>query len=185
MIKTWALFKEYHNADIKVNFTNGVTWKTKIFNKKYKLLFLLRLDSYLLNKSNMNKSTYNAFIHRFIHIINSHYQHKFSIEISSSMKLGKKLYLPHPNGIIIHPKTIIGDNCRILQQVTIGNNISKGKDNLPVIGNNVTIGAGAKIIGPCKIGNNVVIGANSVVVKDIPDNYIVAGVPAKIIRVNT
>ena len=72
----------------------------------------------------------------------------------------------------------IGENCHIYQQVTIGFN---GTEQ-PVIGNNVRICCGAKVIGGVNIGNNVVIGANAVVVKDVPDNVVVAGVPAKIIK---
>ena len=71
----------------------------------------------------------------------------------------------------------IGSNCKIYQQVTIGFNGTE----IPVIGNNVTICSGAKVIGGIKIGNNVIIGANAVVVKDIDNNCVVGGVPAKII----
>ena len=83
-------------------------------------------------------------------------------------------------GVVIHKKAKIGSSCIISQQVTIGGKL--GCKSLPVIGDNVEICAGAKIIGDVKIGNNVTIGVNSVVNKDIPDNAIVAGVPAKIIR---
>jgi len=72
----------------------------------------------------------------------------------------------------------IGSNCKIYQQVSIGFN---GYE-LPVLGNNVTICSGAKIIGGIKINNNVIIGANAVVVNDIENNCVVAGVPAKIIN---
>lgn len=72
----------------------------------------------------------------------------------------------------------IGKNFHVYQQVTIGYNGSEA----PVIGDNVRVCCGAKVIGGVHIGNNVVIGANAVVVKDIPDNVVVAGVPAKIIK---
>lgn len=87
--------------------------------------------------------------------------------------------LPHGlNGIIVHYDAKFGKNCIILHQVTIA-----GKDDgAPIIGDNVLIGAGAKLIGNIKIGNNVKIGANAVVTKDIPDNAVVVGIPAKIIR---
>lgn len=72
----------------------------------------------------------------------------------------------------------IGKNCKIYQQVTIGYN---HKLQAPIIGDNVEICCGAKVIGGIRIGNNVLIGANAVVVKDVPDNAIVAGIPAKVI----
>lgn len=103
---------------------------------------------------------------------------KYGVTISNTCKIGKNFYTEHYNGIVIGRDVVIGDNCLIYQQVTIGQ-----KDNkYPVIGNNVTIYAGAKIIGDIHIGDNVVVGANSVVLESIPDNCIVAGVPAKIIR---
>lgn len=85
-------------------------------------------------------------------------------------------------GIVLHPRAKIGQNVIISQQVTVG-----GRSNLynvPVIGNNVLIGAGAKILGDVVVGDNVVIGANAVVVKSVPNNCVVAGVPAKIIKSN-
>lgn len=84
--------------------------------------------------------------------------------------------------VVIHARAVIGNNCIIGQCVTIGGK-SKHK-NVPRIGNNVQISIGAKILGPITIGDNVIVGANAVVVKDVPANCIVAGVPAKIIRNN-
>ena len=87
--------------------------------------------------------------------------------------------LPHGlNGIIVHMKAKIGKNAFIWQQVVI---VSYG-GGTPVIGDDVKIGTGAKIIGGVKVGNNVFIGANAVVVDDIPDNCIVGGIPAKVIK---
>ncbi len=85
-------------------------------------------------------------------------------------------------GIVIHSRSKIGMNCIIDQGVTVG---GKNKEyQVPVIGDNVYVGAGAKILGPIRIGNNVVIGANAVVTQDVPDNCVVAGVPGKIIKRN-
>lgn len=83
-------------------------------------------------------------------------------------------------GVVIHGKAIIGDKVIIGQNVTIGRQLDpKG---VPIIGDNVYVSAGSRVLGAVKVGNNVIIGANAVVVKDVPDNCIVAGVPAKIIR---
>lgn len=103
--------------------------------------------------------------------------------VYSSTKIGKNCNFAYGGiAVVVHPRAIIGDNVTISQSVTIGGR-SKHKD-LPIIGNNVYIGAGAKVLGPIKIGNNVVIGANAVVISDIPDNAVVAGIPAKIIKIN-
>lgn len=88
--------------------------------------------------------------------------------------------LPHGiNGIVIHPTCVIGKNVTIMHQVTIG---TRKVNKSAVIGDNVFIGAGAKILGDISIGNNVKIGANAVVLEDIPDNSTVVGNPARIIR---
>lgn len=83
-------------------------------------------------------------------------------------------------GVVIHSKSIIGVNCTICQQVSIGGN--SRFPEVPVIGNNVYIAKGSIVMGGITIGNNVTIGANAVVTKPIPDNAIVAGVPTKILR---
>lgn len=85
-------------------------------------------------------------------------------------------------GIAIHPKSIVGDNCTIGQNVTLG--IRAGGNGSPIIGDNVFIAPGAKCLGG-KIGDNSIVGANAVVIDEVPANCIVAGVPAKIIRRDT
>ena len=118
----------------------------------------------------------------------------FGIELSPHTQIGDGLVLEHGgNGVIIHSASKIGNNVVIYQQVTIGgyglshfdkeyrdNNIAKS-EGCPVIGNNVVIGAGAKILGNIKIGNNARIGANAVVLKDVPDGATAVGIPARII----
>lgn len=83
-------------------------------------------------------------------------------------------------GVVIHKRSVIGENCIVGTNVTIGGR-SKSID-VPVIGDDVYIATGAKILGGIKIGNNCVVGANAVVISDVPDNCIVAGIPAKIIK---
>lgn len=84
--------------------------------------------------------------------------------------------------VVIHKRTIIGKNCMIGSNVTIGGR--SRSINVPVVGDNVFISTGAKILGDIKIGDNSVIGANAVVIHSVPENCIVAGVPAKIIKKN-
>ena len=104
-------------------------------------------------------------------------QRKHGIYFSPFLTGAQNLRLAHPVGIVL-AGVHIGANCTIFQNVTIGQNLGR----YPTIGDNVIIYAGAVIIGNVHVGNNVVIGANSVVTKDIPDNAIVAGAPARIIK---
>lgn len=97
--------------------------------------------------------------------------------IGKTVKLGIAFWFAHPYGTILAADSI-GDNFRCIHLTTLGNT-PKGR---PTIGNNVSIGANITIIGPVKIGNNVTIGAGSVVVKDIPDNCVVVGNLARIIK---
>lgn len=106
----------------------------------------------------------------------------FSCDIPSSIEISKTTHFPHfALGVIIHPKTKIGDNCKICQNVTIGCRNGVGP---PIICNNVFIGTGAVVIGKITIGDNVKIGANSVVTKDVPNNATVVGIPGKVIKVS-
>lgn len=105
----------------------------------------------------------------------------FNSVVPYSTKIGKGSKFAYGAiGVVLHSKTIIGEKVIIGQGVTVGRQLDP--EGIPVIGDNVYISAGARILGGITIGNNVIIGANSVVVKDVPDNSIVAGVPAKIIR---
>ncbi|MDO5668209.1 MAG: serine acetyltransferase [Alcaligenaceae bacterium] len=105
----------------------------------------------------------------------------FNSVVPYSAKIGRDSKFAYGGiGVVMHSKAIIGDKVIIGQGVTIGRQLDPV--GIPVIGNNVYISAGARILGDISIGNNVIIGANAVVIKDVPDNSIVAGVPAKVIR---
>ena len=99
------------------------------------------------------------------------------IEIHPGATIGKRLMIDHGMGIVIKETAVIGNDCVIYHQVTLG---GTGKEKLkrhPTIGNNVLIGAGAKLLGPINIGDNVKIGAGSVVLKSVEKNSTVVGVP--------
>lgn len=95
-------------------------------------------------------------------------------------EIGKGFMLGHFGGIYIKAK--IGENCTVAQQVVIGYKGGFSGGGVPTLGDNVYVGAGAKILGEVKIGNNVKIGANAVVLKDIPDNATAVGIPAVVVR---
>lgn len=105
---------------------------------------------------------------------------KWGIQIPRTAKIGYGLYIGHGVGIVINPKTVIGNNVNLSQFLTIGSN----KGTPAVIGDNVYIGPSVCIVEDVKIGNNVTIGAGSVVTKDVPENATVAGVPAKVLNYN-
>lgn len=111
-----------------------------------------------------------------------HVRFKYGIELPYTVQLGRGVTFEHQHGIVIHGNTVIGDGCIIRQGVTIGNRHIEKPLEAPIIGTNVNIGAGAKILGKVNIGDNVVIGANAVVIKDIPDNAIAVGIPARVIN---
>ena len=104
------------------------------------------------------------------------------IEIHPGATIGKSLFIDHGMGVVIGETAEIGDNCTIYQGVTLG---GTGKDvgkRHPTLGNNVMVGAGAKVLGPFKIGDNTKIAANAVVLEEIPDNCTAVGIPAKIVK---
>jgi len=99
------------------------------------------------------------------------------IELPCEAVIGRNFIIDHFGGIIISGYARFGDDCRIRNGVTVGLR-HVGDPRAPVIGNNVDIGAGAKVLGPITIGDNVLIGANAVVLCDVPANSIAVGVPA-------
>ncbi len=96
-------------------------------------------------------------------------------DIPLSCRLGGGLMLPHPNGVVIHPDVILGPNCMLFQQVTLGVGSRPG---LPTLGGHVDVGPGAKILGGVTIGDHAVVGANAVVLQDVPSFGLAVGVPA-------
>ena len=98
-------------------------------------------------------------------------------DIDVGVRFGRNLRLPHPTGVVIHCDVVIGDDCMVMQQVTLGQLAAGG---VPVIGSRVYFGSGAKVLGPVQIGDGAKIGANAVVLRDVPAGATAVGVPAKI-----
>ena len=145
-----------------------------LVDQQYQRQNIIRL--YLLIKRKRNVFAKILLLFLYNYILSS-----YNIIISMKATVGENLSFPHPMNIIIGRDCIIGDNCTIYHDVTLG----QSRDKFPKLGNHVIVYAGAKIMGNVKIGNNAIIGANAVVVKDVMDNQIVGGVPAKVIGVNS
>lgn len=116
--------------------------------------------------------------------ISQHAKWTTGVEIHPAATIGRRLVIDHGTGIVIGATTEIGDDCLLYQGVTLGGTgIASGKRH-PTLGNNVMVGCGAKILGPIKIGNNSRVAANSVVLRDVPENSTVVGVPGRVVRMN-
>lgn len=119
------------------------------------------------------------FLARFISQISRHIT---GIEIHPGAQIGKRFFIDHGMGVVIGETAIIGDDVLLYQGVTLGGTgLEKGKRH-PTIGNNVVIGTGAKVLGNITVGDNSYVGANAVVIKDVPPNSTVVGVPGRITK---
>jgi serine O-acetyltransferase len=115
-------------------------------------------------------------------LISQFARHLTGIEIHPGARIGKGFFIDHGMGVVIGETAVIGDNVLLYQGVTLGGaGLEKGKRH-PTIGNNVVIGAGAKILGNINVGDNSYIGANAVVIKEVPANSTVVGVPGRVTR---
>lgn len=103
------------------------------------------------------------------------------VEIHPGARIGKELFIDHGMGVVIGETAEIGDGCTLYHGVTLGGTTWQREKRHPTLGENVVVGAGAKILGPIRIGDNARIGSNSVVVRDIPANATVVGIPGRVI----
>ncbi|MFV0301323.1 MAG: serine O-acetyltransferase [Paracoccus sp. (in: a-proteobacteria)] len=120
---------------------------------------------------------YWALVHRFWAVM-------CQCDIPPNTRIGGGFNLHHANGVVIHPDVVIGPNCMILNQVTIGAGRANAEGRyVPVIGGHVDIAAGARIVGGITIGDHAQIGLNAVVLDDVPAGGVAVGVPARVVRV--
>lgn len=156
-------------------FTGGSN--SKLFYKRllgdpcFRFLYFLRKAKSSTNRS-ISSLFYNFLLRR--------YSIKYGIQIPKSVDLGVGFLMLHQGGIVINSQAVIGDNCTLMHNVTIGNTKRGGRLGAPKIGDLVYIGPGAVIVGKVEIGNNVLIAPNSYVNIDIPSDSIVLGNPCVI-----
>lgn len=154
-------------------------FKSNIFIKSKLVILLFRIANVICNMPFVFKLAFYPFVIFYFLLTDW----LFGIEIDPHAKIGKGFCIHHGVGLVISGYAVIGENCVVRQGVTIGNIIKKnGKNSLaPVIANNVEFGANAVAIGEIHIGENVRVGAGAVVVKSVPNNSTVVGVPGKLI----
>lgn len=145
--------------------------KIKIFIRL--LLGVYTANDYIRLGRHLSRGGTNGFFKKKFEQIGIVYH----LEIPNFGTIGKNLVFAHPSGITVNPKTIIGDDCVIFKNVTIGSIRSGKRAGVPCIGNHCVIGAGAFVCGGIHIGDNVLIAANAFVDFDVPDNSIVIGNP--------
>lgn len=153
--------------------------KLMITNPSFKMSFWFRIGSWLESKKKWRMAYYMVFIYY------KHLMYKTGIQLPIGTQVGGGIKFYHFGDVVVNRNAKIGKNASIYNGVTIGINLRPdGKAYPPVIGDNVVLCTGAKVIGNVTVGSNSVVGANAVVVKDIPDNSVAAGVPAKVLDTN-
>lgn len=135
-------------------------------------VFLYRIQQWLTPKSSVLARILRQF---------NHWATGADFALGSSV--GPGIQLRHPSGIVIGVGAVVGENCVIMQQVTLGESLGRnGEVGYPRIGDHVFLGAGSKIIGSVQIGNNARIGANSVVLTNVPEDATAVGIPARVVH---
>lgn len=152
----------------------GTFWKHLFLIPGFHYAVLLRFYAY-----SRTAVWCQAGIRQVTVLLLRHYAIRYGIDISRDARIGSGLYIGHFGGIFVGCGVVIGDNCNISQGVTLGQQNRGDRAGCPVIGNNVYIAPGAKVIGRVKIGDYASIGANAVVVNDVSPHTGVGGIPAR------
>lgn len=181
MIRTKKDLKEYLSADYKAYNMKHPTIAKYTFGENYIMYSYVRNLRYLEYYTNTKSTFFGKLLYYYYLLKHRKKSLKYNINISPNT-VGKGLYLVHPGfrrlGAYLH----IGENCTILPMVLIGKKSSNVNTDNFSIGDNCYLGTGCIIMGPVRIGNNVTVAAGAIITKDIPDNVIVAGNPARIIK---
>lgn len=161
----------------KTGRTDTVTFfKTLLTDMGFKHCFWLRTCNFVRSKPALRRTLYPP-----VRAVYLHYQHKHGIWIPPMTRIGPGLLLVHMGGIVVNGKVKIGKNCNLSHGVTIGKTQRGARKGVPTLGDNVFVGPGALVVGNVTVGNDVAVAGNSVVTRDVPEQAVVAGVPAKVI----
>jgi serine O-acetyltransferase len=147
-------------------------WEVIFCYPGFHAIILHRLAHWLYNKKWFLGARFISQINRFL----------TQVEIHPGAKIGEGFFIDHGAGVVIGETAEIGDNVTLYQGVTLGGTGKEKGKRHPTIGNNVVISAGAKVLGSFKVGDNVKIGAGSVVLKEVPPNSTVVGVPGRVVK---
>jgi serine O-acetyltransferase len=143
----------------------------------YRYAFAMRLVAYA--RSNAGLAHRALAIGARIWLRNLRF--RYGVDLPAGTRVGSGLYMNHPNGIVVHSDAVIGRDCNLSQDVTLGE-ANRGRNaGFPTIGDGVYIGPGAKIVGAVHVGDDAAIGANCVVTRDVPPHSVVVGVPGRVI----
>lgn len=151
-------------------------FKAFIASPTTRYLLLFRIVSYMKGKKRW------ILFYPVVYMLYRHLQYKTGIQIRPGTKIGGGIRFIHFGDVVLNASARLGKKCIIFNGVTLGAGFLGGL--APQVGDNVVICTGAKLIGDIKVGNNVIIGAGAVVVKDVPNNAVVGGVPAKILSMD-
>lgn len=157
----------------------------KVFRRTYRFIpgfrfaYWMRKCGYYSNKPKAFRPCFYWALFRYNRL-----KYKFGFDIEYSTRIGEGFYLGHWGGVVIHKNAVIGKNCNISHQVTVGVDSKRSSEAAPVIGDCVYLAPGSKIFGSITLGDGCAVGANSVVNKDVPAGVTVAGVPACVVSEN-
>lgn len=180
----YDLYRYFYTSDSveEISFTRKL--KLVLLTQGIWALIIYRAGSWCLR--NRNKiGPFSRVLLPFLTICQKFVEMTAGIDIPFNAQIGRGLYIGHFGQIILSTRTVMGEFCNLSQGVTIGQAGRGDEQYTPIIGDRVYIGPGAKIFGKVIIGNDVAIGANAVVTKDLPDNAVAVGIPAKIINHNS
>ena len=178
-LKTKQDLQYYWRADL-YRYGSGVSRssfrKAMRFIPGFQFCYYLRKCAYLSKAPVYTRPLFYLANHKLNRL-----KFKYGFDIEYSTNIGPGLHLSHWGGVVINPRVVIGENCNLSQQITIGVDSKAGDAAVPVIGSRVYIAPGSKIFGAVTIGDDSAVGANAVVNKDVPCSVTVGGVPAKVI----